>query len=95
MLARAREPLALLTLLLVCLAGMSRATWWAVCAGACVMALISMSRQQAFAARWSSWRAAPSSMAVIGTAALNGSAASCASFALGYWSIWAWGLSMT
>ena len=84
--------LAYAAILLTCMAGILHTSWWAACAGASVLALVSMADPQgshAYFAR-AGGRIAPAALFV--STALNATAAASASYVLGRTIAWFWGL---
>lgn len=89
---RYHGALAYTALLLTCTAGLFHVSWWSACAGASLLALLSIADPQgshAYFAR-SIGRTAPS--ALFAATALNAAAAASAAYLLGRFIAWFWGL---
>ena len=89
---RAHAVLAFSTLLITCVAGMLHANWWAACAGACGMVLISLVERQYAGNRYSLLHRGISDPVLVLSSLLNGSVAAAAAFGFGHVTGWMWGV---
>jgi len=89
---RAQGPLAYMTLLATCVAGILHAPWWAACAGACSLALISLIGQRAVSMPQMQGIGAIREPVLILSSVLNASAVASAAFVFGHIARWFWGL---
>jgi hypothetical protein len=89
---RLHGALAYSTILLICFAGLLHVSWWAMCAGATLLALLSLADPQGSHAYFArvGIRVAPS--ALFASTALNAAAAASAAYLLGRLIAWFWGL---
>ena len=89
---RASSHLAFVTLLLTCAAGTLHLTWWAVCAGACGLILISlMTRQQAKSGSAFASHGISDPVLTL-SSVLNGSITATAAYMFGQFNGWVWGV---
>ena len=89
---RAHATLPFLTLLITCSAGMLHTQWWAVCAGACVLILISLIERQFGANKFLMFQRGVSDPVLALSSVLNGSVAAAAAFGFGHVTGLVWGL---
>lgn len=89
---RAQSALAYVTLLATCVAGIFHAPWWAACAGACLLALISLIGPRAASISQMQGSGAISEPVLILSSVLNASAVASAAFVFGHVARWCWGL---
>lgn len=89
---RAEGLVAYTILLMIALAGMMHAQWWAICAGSCMLILISLVRRQLAGNRFAAFERGVSDPVLILSSVINGSAAAGTAFAFGHFTGWVWGL---
>lgn len=89
---RGYSSAAYVIILVMCGAGILRAPWWAVCAGACALMLISLTSNRDTYARYATVDDSAGQSVLIFSGALNASAASAAAFGLGALIGWLWGV---
>lgn len=78
-------------LLATCVAGILHAPWWAACAGASSLALISLLALRARAASVPELRMISEPVLVL-SSLINATVAACGIFAFGHFARWVWGL---
>lgn len=88
---RFQSVMAYLILILTCMAGIAHLSWWAACAGACALVLLSLFSRQLKSAPIAAHADHPSDMTLALSSCLNGSAAGFAAYMLGHGSAWLWG----
>ena len=86
----ARGRVAYIVLFCTCIAAALHLSWWAACAGASVLTVVSLSGHQAAAARYGTFDAS-ANIPIIASSILNASAACAVNFGFGCGLGWLWG----
>jgi hypothetical protein len=84
--------LAYLAILFTCIAGMLHTPWWAACAGASLLALLSIADPRGSHAYYARLGVPIPSAALFASTALNAGAAASTAYLLGRAIAWIWGL---
>jgi hypothetical protein len=92
MIVRAHKPLIYLTLLGTCLAGMLHTSWLAICVGAGLLMLMSLTWHKVSYARYAGDNDLIAQSALFIFAGVNASIAAAVSFASGMLISWVWGI---
>jgi hypothetical protein len=79
-------------ILLTCIAGLLHVSWWAMCAGAALLALLSVADPQGSHAYFQRVGIRMAPAATLASSALNAAVAASAAYLLGRLIAWFWGL---